>query len=69
MLVAFAAALMAAQANGKSACADMEIMGPCHNEESQTDPAPYVIGAFGGDQFRAPDGTRGEKWRLVVADV
>jgi predicted transglutaminase-like cysteine proteinase len=69
MIVVLGVGLFVAQASGKSACAETEILGPCDAEESQTDPAPYVIGAFGGPQFPAPDGILWEKWRRVEADI
>jgi predicted transglutaminase-like cysteine proteinase len=69
MIVVLGVGLFIAQASGKSACAETEIMGPCGTEESQTDPEPYVVGAFGGEQFPAPNGKLWEKWRRVEADI
>lgn len=41
----------------------------CNTRVAQTDPAPNVIGAFGGQQFPAPHGPLWEKWRVVQTQI
>jgi predicted transglutaminase-like cysteine proteinase len=69
-LFAIALGLIMAEAVDSRICEDgEERSGACVLRTAQTDPAPYVIGAFGGQQFPAPHGELWEKWRKVRAEI
>jgi predicted transglutaminase-like cysteine proteinase len=61
--------LCTAEAIGKPACLDDARTGLCAIKEIQTDPAPFIVGAFGVEQFPAPEGLLGEKWRNVEVEI
>jgi predicted transglutaminase-like cysteine proteinase len=63
------AGLWAAEANAVPACLDGLRIGLCVGRQTQTDPAPFIIGAFGGEQFPAPEGLLWEKWRKVEVEI
>lgn len=69
LIASVLAGLWTAEANATSACLDDIRTGLCAIKQIQTDPAPFVIGAFGGEQFPALEGLLWEKWRNVEVEI
>ena len=69
MIASVLGGLWTAEAIGKPACLEDVRTGLCAISETQTDPAPFIIGAFGAEQFPAPEGLLWEKWRNVEVEI